>query len=919
MNTQLIYVSKEKAEVQDEKTGVFFNQVSQGIKVKQGDLVSVEGIAINSIGVGSDIVEIPERTQDYEYYPNKMRLNSWIYINHNAEYTVKLPLAAATTYTTLADNNYGYLTNTGVPVVNLQNITQGNPNKNAGWRIGGKRMYIGRYSRWIEQATGDNNYNDYDKQNPSPSGENGGDPGSLLINVPGGAAGTTGGDDNARVWCPLITDLTCSVDAGYDNPNNIANKITADFHSADVVPQYTIRPNGAQAGVNDFWSYLTRFNTAENPNPSVNQLTCSSQNSASLLIRGIPSTEPTYNISTAQQNANYTSWIAAANPFLLYYGSRLLTYHCTKCLTFVNARPGIAAPATQTNEIINLFTAPDDGAGYADWTDGYVLTTNLEYNEFNLKLVAKLIKSQKYLPASPNTYTTEELKGSAKLEFESAISIGRSADTVGGAFTGNSPLQPRSVPAATIGALPQNVPMQTSYSSSMWSAHYLGAEALTHPGVRIDDGHLINFNGSQEYPEVISQKLDVNLCCVDSGTTGNNEMCIGLILKPGSLEGDVPPTPAGGSGLLSYNQPVLVNLQYRNPNNLCCMVINDKVREGGAAATAGDQPGNMNVGAPNINMVFDATRGRFALGNMSWPYYTKADANTTGGTQVVIANRDTNKFGYGGGTAGEYFLCYGQGGIGIVDLSVRNLSTGEWEVIDYEDPDDIRKKYIGSLWNRLGFEYSKFINKDGLPGAIYVERHWNSEIPLPNAQYFPYPVTNNSQFDTAINLSLSQTLTAGVNYPQFDFSTEMLVNNISITAETALTYASSLPQKLEFPYWLIQSDIIEGCDFNSENNGSEDNIMAVCNRAYLAGDFAFSFAPDYKFTATKDYVITGIKTRILNPDLSPAFISDKTAVIYKVESPIKMFTAYPKLPSGSVPVPKQIANGNDALLGEQHL
>jgi len=65
---------------------------------------------------------------------------------------------------------------------------------------------------------------------------------------------------------------------------------------------------------------------------------------------------------------------------------------------------------------------------------------------------------------------------------------------------------------------------------------------------------------------------------------------------------------------------------------------------------------------------------------------------------------------------------------------------------------------------------------------------------------------------------------------------------------------------------LIQSDIIEGCKFSSENNGSEDNILALCNRAYVSGDFAFSFAPDYKFTATKDYVITGIKTRILNPE-----------------------------------------------------
>jgi hypothetical protein len=298
---------------------------------------------------------------------------------------------------------------------------------------------------------------------------------------------------------------------------------------------------------------------------------------------------------------------------------------------------------------------------------------------------------------------------------------------------------------------------------------------------------------------------------------------------------------------------------------------------------------------------------------MSWASYTKATSTNPGGDQVIYANRSVTSYG---SQAADLFLEYAQSGIGIVDLSVKNLSTDEWEVIDRRDEDDVKNKFGGSLWNRLGFEYNKFINTKGRPDAIFTERHYNSTIPLKDATNFPYPLTNNSQFDTAINISLNVG-TGATNLPQFDLSTELNQPNIAITAETALTYATNLPQKLEFPYWLIQSDIIEGCKFNSENNGSEDNIVAMCNRAYLAGDFAFSFAPDYKFTATKDYVITSIKTRILNPDLSPAFISDKTAVIYKVESPLKMFTSYPKTPSASLNDPNQ--NGNDADLEEREL
>ena len=72
-------------------------------------------------------------------------------------------------------------------------------------------------------------------------------------------------------------------------------------------------------------------------------------------------------------------------------------------------------------------------------------------------------------------------------------------------------------------------------------------------------------------------------------------------------------------------------------------------------------------------------------------------------------------------------------------------------------------------------------------------------------------------------------------------------------------------------------------------DGKKQNVMAVCNRAYLSGDFAFSFSTSYAFKATKEFVLTAINTQILNPDLTPADIDPKTAIIYKVVSPIPFF------------------------------
>ena len=141
-------------------------------------------------------------------------------------------------------------------------------------------------------------------------------------------------------------------------------------------------------------------------------------------------------------------------------------------------------------------------------------------------------------------------------------------------------------------------------------------------------------------------------------------------------------------------------------------------------------------------------------------------------------------------------------------------------------------------------------------------------------------------------LDSSQALGLSVNthsLPMYDLNIEGDYEDINTTASSCQIFANNLPNKLVFPYWLIYSDIINGITFHSVEDGEQDNIIAVCNRAYISGDFAFSFATDYVFTATKDYVISGITTQILNPDLSPADVDDGTSVIYKIQKPIPMF------------------------------
>ena len=233
------------------------------------------------------------------------------------------------------------------------------------------------------------------------------------------------------------------------------------------------------------------------------------------------------------------------------------------------------------------------------------------------------------------------------------------------------------------------------------------------------------------------------------------------------------------------------------------------------------------------------------------------------------------------------YIKYAQSGLGIRNISViKNDGSNESIERDPFDVEDIKNKFQGSLLERLGFEYGALVNWNGVPDALFCQRTYQSVIPIANPQYFPFPLTTNLRFDTSLDIGLSVN---NSKFPMFDLQLSRNYTDINIQSVSDIAFATNLPQKLVFPYWLIKSDIIEGVEFNSGNGGKKQNVMAVCNRAYLSGDFAFSFSTSYAFKATKEFVLTAINTQILNPDLTPADIDPKTAIIYKVVSPIPFF------------------------------
>ena len=309
------------------------------------------------------------------------------------------------------------------------------------------------------------------------------------------------------------------------------------------------------------------------------------------------------------------------------------------------------------------------------------------------------------------------------------------------------------------------------------------------------------------------------------------------------------------------------------------------------------------VGTPNPSLQFDSGRGRFNFQELHWDRYegnirgsstgAQPDANSAADVIVNIFNKKTNNL-FDSMLATDIIqtitLCNANSGIGLLDVGLPKKDTfgGVYEYLSNFRDDKKQEFWTECLLSRLGFDYKALFNPLGLPDAWFLTRTYQTTSNSKLVQYFPYPLTTNSILDTTLAFDFDQTNTTD-SRPMYQLSSQQGRWDLEASTSTASIFATNLPQKLVYPFWLIYSDIIGGITFHSSNNGAESNIIAICNRSYVSGDFAYSFATDYVFTATKDFVITGITTQILNPDLTPADIDDRTTIIYKVQSPLKMF------------------------------
>lgn len=218
-------------------------------------------------------------------------------------------------------------------------------------------------------------------------------------------------------------------------------------------------------------------------------------------------------------------------------------------------------------------------------------------------------------------------------------------------------------------------------------------------------------------------------------------------------------------------------------------------------------------------------------------------------------------------------------------------------------------KFQFSLFDKIGFDLNQLLPRIGESNAFFTndflfQTHAGFKYQdIPN--FFTKPTTTGSYVSSAEvqTLSLNED-----DAPVFNLGMDSLRDSSPDISQGAIS-AFKLPTKLEIPYFLVYSSILEG-GVDTQFIGGQDGqskipAIGILTRENNQGDFFYSPSTDFVFTATKDFVITEIETSIRLPDGSRPKLESHSSVIYKITKPLR------SLPQNATPIPQHVRRTED--------
>lgn len=942
-------------------------KIPSGIQLEVGDTIQVEASMIQQKGSPEETIEFSGQNNiknPFDAVDNKARLSLSYYITNRQQFNCPLPLYNMTIRGSQADGS--------TPYYGLPDLTTFDGFKNAYPYRGIEGMYNnnGTYT----EVQGENGAEGIFSKPPAPIYDS-----STIrfywMNADGRFKAYNTLDTSGELPQYYTTNVELNIDEGFNTPENIAQKITEQFHSRDgsaqswdfesVVPRtfflnasgqietaqspcitdkcfktiatstgdilfgrlegnWTARIAGEAGGGNEGDGYNNDLGCEF----FYKNILCGNPNTWLANIMWMSYRENSYN------NTNLPADLSDAG---CYTGDQAIvndigqwgTFPCLlDVLNIVSNNLAYNYPKDRTT--IDTIANTD----CLEIESNTVIGTNIFYNVVN---VGKFVEIQSLVEQKSDTYTpnTQDTQTNNYNNTYIQMNFGRAEDNLSCGATGNKVNLPsvRCIKQFDLANLPSSYGTLTNgnraYAGFVGNSQYdnthnlnvksrwidtldqnsYGRIELKLPTNSIfkftdDNGNYPSYQYSQE------QNVAIIPLFLKNPPAGLNNIpfCgfvnqdnISALVKPNFIKKLIP-YPAQGE-FFGWSPSMNDNLLSK------CVSTQKVLTQGLTTYPSGSSAVNTRVysympycmiGADNPSMSYDSNSSRMSLTGFHTAVRTGngvfqeplAKASEQASIESMCANStdsaicgtdfQNNKIPYVAirQTAYPHSIISSQSGISIEEIL---LQSGEFYGITL-DP-NIPSVFMGCLFEKLGFTCEQLIpftgdrqnqfNRGNYNSALGDDVLWNTK-----RQEMVKPFTTNAYISGSDQIAMVK----NVSQQQMENLGGIAENfGVYTNAESDELIALNLPQKLDYPYLVIYSDIVRNTQFYGGANGQQKiPAMAYISRNYSTGDYFYSFSTGWTYTVDTPYILSDFTTQIMLPDGKPAPIEKNSSVVYKI-------------------------------------
>ena len=897
----------------------FTTTIGGGIKLDEGDSISIIDVAVNSKGIGSNLIQIPKSNVGSNIQTNKITLKVGKYITTGSRFCCPMPFDSYKIISQDTDIGYGY----AIKALNINTntfIPQGNA------------PYLTDFVAGFKEFRGVHQYFDYPyytlpyvkntnkqlgiKLHCVVAPNNSNDP--SLSRVPYDIESTVFYDFDSE-------DCNIEIPFGYEQDENIARLITDQFHSGRINSPNDIIAEVKTNGANLF------SDNGQNPSITNAFIKIKTANLINYSVRDKIGSVGAETLLIGQYKNSLYENLYHKDPKRWIYGEKL------NHLGVFYPKQEIDSSISNVNLIRN-FVLYSGGVNKGETTITNLTAQNLKLTDklidaksLNLRLLVDFIKNnEKYI--NNNEVNTTPIPNSYEIDVDNwfiYFDIGRfndenaesNNDDIASDMDSSNCLRPswlrlRDNGGAGIDGQVKRTKIgyYSRYNEDIYSNKKLTSTQIT-AGYKFveeftdDNGTLINV---KEFLMTNNLMFSLLTNTKDADLDNSENYLVGFFTSGYTDER----TEIGKNSITNFTyvykkiaKPSLdvYNNQYfgfdptfmRNTIAIAINTMKIKTVQGTASEVVNNYINCLQVGSPNSALQYDSDLNRFGLTDLHFPYFDVVGGN---GVPNVDLMKGYKILAIPNGIIPPYDLIpfpkldneahtilttpiyWGYGGSTILDI-VGNTDIDKGVFLNNTTitPDNFNLTFL----NRMGFSYEDLMGI-GSPDVLYNALTAGDFVKYPYQT--PNPLTTNAKIITTYDYAL------GVSYTDFTVDTTVVgsydlnVNcntSTSTNADSVLITASNLPTRLDNPYWLIQSNIIPSSNYVN-NNGKKQNILSVVNRAYTSNDYAYGMGSTTSYEVENPSVITEITTRILNNDFSSPDLDDGCVVVYKIVKNYKL-------------------------------